>query len=88
MKRSTFDAILSFLLGISWTFIVIGAWIVFQITSFLGTGTALFFTILFILLGLFAIALLESMHLYRERFEEMKKQTALLEEIRASLKKE
>jgi uncharacterized membrane protein YjdF len=86
MKRSTFDAIISFLLGISWTFIVVGAWIVFQIFSFLGTGTALFFTISFILLGLFSVVVLESMHLYRERLEEMKKQTALLEEIRASLK--
>lgn len=86
MKRSTFDAIVSFLLGISWTFIVIGAWIVFQIFAFLGTGTALFFTISFILFGLFAILVLEAMLLYRQRFEETKKQTALLEEIRAALK--
>ncbi len=86
MKRSLFDKIISFLLGISWTFIVLGAFIIFKIFLFMGVSTALFFSILFILLGLFFILLLETMLTYRERLEESKKQTRLLEEIRDALK--
>lgn len=86
MKRSTFDAILSFLLGVSWAFIVIGAWIIFNLFSFLGFPTALFFTILFVFAGLFGVLLLETMHLYRENVEENKKQTQLLQAILKQLK--
>ncbi|MCJ7764986.1 MAG: hypothetical protein MUP09_03500 [Thiovulaceae bacterium] len=86
MKRTVFDNILSFLLGISWTFIVLGAYIVFKIFLFMGVGSALFFSILYIILGLFFILLLEMMLTYKERLAESKKQTELLEEIRDSLR--
>jgi len=86
MKRSVFDKIISFLLGISWAFIVLGAYIVFKIFLFMGVSTALFFSILFVLFGLFLILLLETMLTYRERLDESKKQTQLLQEIRDSLK--
>lgn len=86
MKRSVFDKIISFLLGVSWTFLVLGAYIVFKIFLFMGVGSALFFSILFILSGLFLILLLETMLTYRERLDESKKQTQLLQEIRDSLR--
>ncbi len=86
MKRSTYDAILSFLLGVSWAFIIIGAWVVFSLFSFLGFPTALFFTAMFVFAGLFGILLLETMSLYREKVEEVKKQTRLLQDIRNRLK--
>ena len=86
MKRSVFDNIISFLLGISWAFIVLGAYIVFKIFLFMGVGSALFFSILYIILGLFFILLLETMLTYKERLIESKKQTQLLEDIRDALR--
>ncbi len=87
MKRSTFDAILSFLLGSSWAFIIIGAWGIFNLFSFLGLAPALFIAIFFILFGLFGILLLETLLTYRERHKEQQKQTQLLEEILLHLQK-
>ena len=81
MKANMFDSILSFLHGIAWAFIVIGAFITFKIFAFLGLATALFFTIFFIILGLFGILILEALSIHKERLKEAKKQTALLEEI-------
>ena len=87
MKRNIFDKIISFLLGTSWAFIVLGAFIIFKIFLFMGVGSALFFTILYIILGLFFVLLLETMLSYKERLAESKKQTQLLEEIRDSFQK-
>ena len=86
MKRSIFDKIISFLLGISWTFIVLGSYIVFKIFLFMGVASALFFSILYVVFGLFLILLLETMLTYRERLDESKKQTQLLQEIRDALR--
>lgn len=86
MKRSTFDALLSFLSGVSWAFIVIGAWVTFQSFLFLGIVPASMFTFIFLFLALFLVLVLESMSMSRERHEAVLKQTALLEEIRDSLK--
>jgi len=71
MKRSTYDN---------------GAYIVFKTFLFMGVASALFLSILYIILGLFFILLLETMLTYKERLAESKKQTQLLEEIRDSLK--
>ncbi len=86
MKRSTFDALLSFLSGVSWAFVIVGAWVTFQSFVFLGIVPALMFTFLFIFLALFLILVLEMMAIYRERHESQIKQTELLEEIQKSLK--
>ena len=85
MKRSLFDKIISFLLGISWAFIVLGAFITFKLFLFMGVATALFLAILYIIFGLFLVLLLETMLSYRERLDESKKQTQLLQEIRDAL---
>lgn len=85
MKRSVFDKIISFLLGISWAFIVLGAFITFKLFLFMGVASALFFSILYVISGLFLVLLLETMLTYKERLDESKKQTKLLEEIRDSL---
>ncbi len=85
MKRSTFDALLSFLGGVSWAFVVIGAWVTFQSFVFLGIVPAIMFTFMFIFIALFLILVLESMGMYRDRHEMMARQTALLEEIRERL---
>ena len=87
MKRSTFDALVGFLQGVFWAFLIVGAWITFHIVSLFDTGLAIFFTALYIFGLLIALLLLETMRTYRIKADEAKVQTELLEEIRNSLKK-
>ena len=86
MKRSTFDALLSFLGGVSWAFVIVGAWVTFQSFVFLGIVPAIMFTFLFIFLAIFLLLVLETMSMARDRNDMLKKQNELLEEIRESLK--
>lgn len=86
MKRGTFDALLSFLSGVSWAFVIVGAWVTFQSFVFLGIVPALMFTFLFLFLALFLVLVLESMSMARERHEATLQQTVLLKEIRDTLK--
>lgn len=86
MKRSTFDALLSFLGGVSWAFVIVGAWVTFQSFVFLGIVPAIMFTFLFIFLAIFMLLVLETMSMARDRNDILKKQNELLEEIRASVK--
>jgi len=88
MKKSLFETILSFLLGISWAFLILGSALTFKTFIDLGLFTSLFATIIFIFVTLFCILLLEMMNLYREGHEEKRKQTKLLFDIRDLLKKE
>lgn len=86
MKRSTFDALLGFLSGVSWAFVIVGAWVTFQSLVFLGIVPAIMFTFLFIFLALFLILVLETMSMARDRNDILKQQNQLLEEIRESVK--
>jgi hypothetical protein len=88
MKRSTYDALLSFLGGVSWAFVIVGALITFKSFLFLGLVPALMFTFVFFFLALFLILVLETMSMYRDRHDIMLKQTALLEEIRDTIQTE
>jgi len=79
--------VINFLLGVAWAFVLIGA-----VTSFLAFyPTNLFFAIIsaFIgtLPGLIAILLLEHIITNKEKHEELKKQTQLLEELVGLFKK-
>ncbi|MDD5052662.1 MAG: hypothetical protein PHO27_08025 [Sulfuricurvum sp.] len=58
----------------------------FKSFLFLGLVPALMFTFLFLFLAIFLVLILESMAMYRDRHEMIIKQTALLEEIRDSIK--
>ena len=88
MKKTAFETILSFLLGVSWALLVLGTLLTFD--SFLDFGfmTAIFASIIFIFMFLFLILILETMNLYRESHEEKRKQTKLLFDIRELLKKD
>jgi len=88
MKKSLFETLLSFLLGISFAFLILGSVLTFKIFLDLGLFSAIFSTIIFIFVTLFFILVLESMNLYREGHEEKRKQTKLLFDIRELLKKE
>ncbi|MDQ1337233.1 MAG: hypothetical protein QG617_200 [Campylobacterota bacterium] len=83
MQKEKFDRIISFLLGASWAIVIFGALIVFQLFSFLGFSLALFITITFIVISLFLILTLDAFSINREKLEEAKKQTNLLEKIYA-----
>lgn len=86
MKRRTFDALLSFLGGVSWAFVMVGAWVTFQSLVFLGIVPAVMFTFIFIFLAIFLLLVLESMSMARDRNDIMVKQNSILEEIRDSVK--
>ena len=88
MKKNLFETLLSFLLGISFAFLVIGSAITFKTFLDFGLFPAIFSTIIFIFVTLFFILILETMNLYREGHEEKRKQTKLLFDIRELLKKE
>lgn len=88
MKKSLFEILLSFLLGISFAFLILGSVITFKTFLDFSFFTALFSTIIFIFITLFFILILETMNLYRDGHEENKKQTKLLFDIRELLKKE
>lgn len=85
MKRSTFDALLSFLGGVSWAFVIIGAWVTFQSFVFLGIVPALMFTFIFIFLAVFLLLVLETMSMARERNDMIAKQNKLLRDSRERL---
>ncbi len=79
--------VVNFLLGVAWAFVLIGA-----VTSFLAFySTNLFFAIIsaFIgaLPGLIGILFLEHIITNKEKYEELKKQTQLLEELVGLFKK-
>ncbi len=88
MKKSLFETILSFLLGISWAFLLLGSLLTFKTFLDFGLFTAIFASIIFVFVTLFFILLLETMNLYRESHEEKRKQTKLLFDIRELLKKD
>jgi hypothetical protein len=89
MKRSAFDALVGFLQGVFWAFLLIGAWITFHlIGSLFGTSLAIFATTLYAFVSLLALLFLETMRIFRIKADETAKQTKLLEELRDLLKEE
>ncbi|MDQ1244410.1 MAG: hypothetical protein QG565_750 [Campylobacterota bacterium] len=81
MQKEKFDRIISFLLGASWAIVILGALITFKLFSFLGFSLALFITITFVVISFFLILALDAFSVNRQRLEEAKKQTQLLEKI-------
>jgi len=76
------------MLGMSWAFVLLGAFITYSTFSFLGLLPAVVFTFLFIFIAFMLILFLEALLMYRKNFDEKRKQTVLLEEIRDILIKE
>jgi len=73
--------VVNFLLGVAWAFVLIGAltsFLTFYSTSFL---FALFAALLGTLPGLLGIIFLENIITNKEKHEELKKQTKLLEKL-------
>jgi len=83
MLQDKFDKIISFLLGASWAIVIFGALITFKIFLFLGLGASIFLTLLFVFITLFMILTIDAFAINREKLNEVKKQTKLLEDIYA-----
>jgi len=82
MQKDIFDRIINFLLGASWAILIFGALITFKSTFFFGFSLSLFFTTLYILLSFFMILTLDAFSVNRQRLQEAKKQTKLLEQLK------
>ena len=81
MQKDKFDRITSFLLGASWAIVLFGALITFRSFMFLGIPTTIFLTLIYIFTTLFMVLALDSFVINRQRLDEAKKQTKLLEEM-------
>jgi 1,4-dihydroxy-2-naphthoate octaprenyltransferase len=81
MQRDIFDRTISFLLGASWAVTVFGALIVFKIFFPLGLSLSIFITIFYVIVSLLVVLILDAFAVNREKLEEAKKQTKLLEKI-------
>ena len=86
MQKDRFNKIVSFLLGASWAVVLLGALIIYQLFSSLGVSISIFATIIFIIVSFFLILILDAFWVNREKLNEMKKQTQLLESIHLKLK--
>jgi len=85
MNSKKFDSILSFLLGSSWAFLILGSFLIYKLFLFFGFLYAIFFTLTFIICVLFFMLLLEAIDIHRKKAKEIEKQTKLLQEIRDRL---
>ena len=81
MQKDKFNRITSFLLGASWAIVFFGALITFRSFMFLGIPTTIFLTLIYIFTTLFMVLALDSFVINRQRLDEAKKQTKLLEEM-------
>ena len=81
MQKDKFDRIIGFLLGASWAIVIFGALITFKLFLFLGFSLSLFITILFVVVSFFMILALDAFAINRQKLDEAKKQTKLLEKI-------
>jgi hypothetical protein len=83
MQKDIYEKIISFLLGASWAIVLFGALITFKIFIILGVVLAIFATLCYIILSLFLLLTLDAFMVNKERLNEAKKQTKLLEKIYA-----
>jgi len=83
MQKDIYERIISFLLGASWAVVFFGALITFKVFMAFGLPLAIFITLLYIILSLFLILTLDAFLVNKQRLQEAKKQTKLLENIYA-----
>ncbi len=83
MQKDIYERIINFLLGASWAIVLFGALLTFKIFLTFGLVLALFIALLYIIISLFLILLLDAFLVHKQRLQEAKKQTKLLEKIYA-----
>ncbi|SFV65841.1 hypothetical protein MNB_SM-6-250 [hydrothermal vent metagenome] len=81
MQKDIYERIINFLLGASWAIVIFGALITFKIFIAMSIALAIFFTLAYIIISLFLILGLDAFLVNKQRLQEAKKQTKLLEKI-------
>ena len=81
LPTSSLSLLINFLLGASWAFALLGASTLFFLLLHVGIFYSLFGSFLGALPGLFFVLLIEYFLMRQEKLNELKKQTALLEEL-------
>ncbi|MEN4045359.1 hypothetical protein [Sulfurimonas sp. NWX367] len=81
MQKDIYEKIISFLLGASWAIVLFGALFTFKIFINFGIVIAIFTTMVYIFISLFLILAIDAFLVNKQRLQEAKKQTELLEEI-------
>ena len=81
MQKDKYDKIIGFLQGASWAIVLFGAYFTFKFSITFGISFSIFLTVFFIIISLFLVLTLDAFSVNRERLEEAKKQTKLLEEL-------
>ena len=85
MQKATFDRILSFLHGASLAFVIIGTFITFRVFLFLGVLNALLVSFVFLFISLVITLFIDMFRVNRQRLDELKNQTQILEKIAKQL---
>jgi len=81
LQKDVYDRIIGFLQGASWAIVLFGAYFTFKFSITFGLSFSIFFTFLFIIISLFLILALDAFSVNKQKLEESKKQTKLLEKI-------
>ncbi|QOP43833.1 hypothetical protein FJR45_07660 [Sulfurimonas sediminis] len=81
MQKDIYEKIISFLLGASWAIVLFGALFTFKIFINFGIVIAIFTTMVYIFIALFLILAIDAFLVNKQRLQEAKKQTKLLEKI-------
>ena len=82
MQLSWLQAIINFLLGVLWTLLGVSTLAIFLATYHVGILYALVLSVFAVIAWLFVIILVEMANVQLHKLKELKKQTALLEEIK------
>jgi len=83
MQKDIYEKIIGFLLGASWAIVLFGALLTFKIFINFGIIIAIFTTVVYIFVSLFLILAIDAFLVNKQRLQEAKKQTQLLEKIYA-----
>ncbi|ADN09480.1 hypothetical protein [Sulfurimonas autotrophica] len=83
MQKDIYEKIISFLLGASWAVVLFGALLIFKIFINFGFVLAIFATVVFIFISLFLILAIDAFLVNKQRLQEAKKQTKILEKLYA-----
>jgi len=81
LQKDVYDRIIGFLQGASWAIVLFGAYFTFKFSITFGLSFSIFLTLFFIIISLFLILLLDAFSVNKQKLEESKKQTKLLEKL-------
>ncbi len=81
MQKNSFESIVSFLQGVSWAIVVIGAYLFFTLFYPFGLIVALVGGFFGAMIGLFMVVFFEMAHSQEESLQEQREQTKILKEL-------